>query len=170
MGQGTEIGCGPEEVAAPEFGRGKGEIGAETRGNRRGGGAGPKAQQPKLLLKRETEHLWLRQLPTRTWRTIRCPEFTQKAEPRRRQGRASLLLLQLRSVLLYRQLCKNRRDDLPEYTPMVREIYVESRKPNAHMAALVARDSSIPTRIPVLQAPEYTQPRVPDKSALARRT
>ena len=47
VGQGTEIGGGPEEVAAPEFGRGKGEIGAETRGNRRAGGTGPKAQQPK---------------------------------------------------------------------------------------------------------------------------
>ena len=30
MGQGTEIGGGPKEVAAHEFGRGKGEIGAEA--------------------------------------------------------------------------------------------------------------------------------------------
>ena len=47
VGQGTEIGGGPEEVAAHEFGRGKGEISAEARGNRRRGGEGPKAQQPK---------------------------------------------------------------------------------------------------------------------------
>ena len=47
VGQGTEIGCGPEEVAAPEFGRGKGEIGAETRGNRRGGGDGAQGATAK---------------------------------------------------------------------------------------------------------------------------
>ena len=47
VGQGREIGGGPEEVATHEFGRGKGEIGAEARGNRRRGGEGPKAQQPE---------------------------------------------------------------------------------------------------------------------------